>query len=225
MALTFDQERHEYTLDQVVVPSVTQVLRASGLIDFSGIPEGILEAAQRRGTIVHQAAHYYNEHDLDVGEFIGNYPKYAPYLLSWIALMESGRLQTHFCEYRVASRKHRYAGTIDWLGEFDGHGALIDFATGDPDDCAKHYQTAGYLTAALEWQDQDPRLAAFFAEHPVVRRYSVRLKKDGKLPTPHPYKDPRDHARFLTLVGARRIVEEERGALKAWTDAWMTEAA
>jgi hypothetical protein len=161
VSLTFDRDSHTYTLDGEIVPSVTQVLRASGLVDFSKIPEGVLAAAQLRGTKVHAAIHYYNEQDLDVGEFMGTFPAYAGYLQSWIALMESGRLKTCLCEHRVASRKHRYAGTIDWLGEFDGRGALLDFATGDPEDVAKDLQTAAYHAAAVEWAAVDEPLRAF----------------------------------------------------------------
>ena len=35
MRLTFAPDTHTYTLDGAIVPSVTQVLRASGLIDYS----------------------------------------------------------------------------------------------------------------------------------------------------------------------------------------------
>jgi hypothetical protein len=216
MGLTFDPETHTYTLDGLVVPSVTQVLRASGLVDFGSIPPTLLDAAQLRGTKVHQAVQYFNEHDLDVGEFCGTFPAYAGYLQSWIALFASGRLKTCLCERRVASRKHRYAGTIDWLGEFDGRGALIDFATGDPEDVAKDLQTAAYHAAAVEWQSADRELGAFIAAHPILARYSVRLKKDGRLAAITPYQDPRHLSEFITLVSARRIVEARKGDVAAW---------
>lgn len=225
MNLIFDAKAHTYTLDGVVLPSVTQVLRASGLIDFSGIPAAVLASAQSRGTKVHSAVHYYNENDLDVGEFVGTFPDYAGFLQSWIALAETGRLKPYRCEYRVVSRKHRYAGTIDWIGEFDGKGAILDFATGDPEDVAKHLQTAGYECAAREQALEDLNLAAFFKIHPSIGRYSVRLKKDGGLPTPHPYRDPRDLSKFLALVTARHIVEQEKGPAQAWMDAWLRDAA
>ena len=74
--LTFDPLAHRYVLDGERLPSVTQILQASGLINFSKIPQPILIAARDRGSAVHQAAHYYNEGDLDVAEFEQDFPEY-----------------------------------------------------------------------------------------------------------------------------------------------------
>jgi hypothetical protein len=218
VSLEFDPVDHVYTLDGLVLQSVTQILKVSGLIDFSHIPERILLAALERGRKVHQAIHYLNENDLDLAQFNSDFPKYAGYVESWRALLSSGRLKTVLCEHRVASRRHRYAGTIDWVGEFDGKGAILDFATGDPEDAAKFLQTAGYDAAAREWANEpgEDVLKDFYQRHRIVERYGVRLKKDGKLPTPERYKDPRNHSEFLALVDARRVVEMYRGEARAW---------
>ncbi len=213
--LTFDAPSHVYTLDGIIVPSVTGILQASGLIDFSGIPEAILDAARLRGTRVHEAVHFFNEDDLDVEAFRDDFPTYAGYLDGWLSF----RQQRHFVpvvnECRIASRRHQLAGTLDCLGELDGEAVLLDYATGDPLDVSKDYQTAAYLGLALEWAqepDGDPRLADFFARHPLVRRYAVALKKTGTFAL-HPFNDPADFRKFLTLVEARRIVTARRGQL------------
>lgn len=224
-ALTFEADPHIYTLDGVRVRSVTGILRKVGLINFDGIPTHILEAAQLRGTRVHQAIHYYNEHDLDVAQFCTDFPAYAGYLQSWILLMASGRFVTHFCEHRVASRRPRYAGTFDWLGLVDGHAAIVDFATGHPNDAAKHLQTAGYVMAAREWAHEfgeDP-LKAFIDAHPFIARYSVRLNKAGTLPTPYPYRDPRDYATFRLIADTLAVVDEAKPKSQPWD--WQQEAA
>jgi PD-(D/E)XK nuclease superfamily protein len=89
--LTFDPVGHRYALEGVGLPSVTQVLQAVGIIDFSGIPQPILLAARDRGSAVHAAAHYYNENDLDVEAFAAEFPGYWPYLEAWITFRrESG---------------------------------------------------------------------------------------------------------------------------------------
>jgi hypothetical protein len=216
MALEFCQSSHVYTLDSQVVPSVTGVLRASGIIDFSQAPSDMLAAALERGTVVHKALHYHAERDLDVSQFEADFPDYAGYLRSGLSFLGRRDVVPVLLEHRVASRKHRVAGTIDFLGEMSGHGALIDWATGDPRDSGKSLQTAAYHGLALEWASEDPQLAAFIARHKVVRRYSVRLKKDGSLPQPTPYTDPFDYSQFLTLVSARRIVEQHKGEVAAW---------
>lgn len=210
--LTFEEPTHVYHLDGVRVPSVTGILRQSGVVDFSKVPAYILAAAQARGTRVHAAVHYWNENDLDVGQFVAEFPDDAGYLLSWMRLVESGRLQPVLCEHRVAAPTYGYAGTIDWLGLFDGHAAILDFATGDPVDCAKDLQTAGYVIAAKEWAAQPDQavLRDFLAKHTFIARYSVRLWRDGRLPGLQRYTDPRHLTEFLTLMSAYRIVEARK---------------
>jgi hypothetical protein len=211
-ALVFDEKPHTYHVDGERYISVTEALRETGAVDFSGVPPYILAAAQLRGTVVHQAVHYWNENDLDVQQFAADCPEYLGYLESWMGLVESGRLRSLLCEHRVASRRHRFAGTIDWLGEFDGDAALLDFATGDPDDCAKHWQTAAYVVAAQEWAQEpaEDRLRAFVQSHPFIARYSIRLKKSGALPSVQRYTDPRHTSEFLTLLSAHRLVANRR---------------
>jgi len=206
--LTFDATVHRYTLDDVVVPSVTQILKASGLIDFSGIPESILEAARVRGTTVHQAIHFLNEGDLDFDQFRADFPAYVGYVEAWLSFVSQRNFLPVLNEHRIASRRHQIAGTFDTIGLLDGHCALVDYATGRPEDVSKDLQTAGYLGLALEWAeepDADPRLRQVLQQCPVIKRYAVALRKDGTFQF-CPYSDPTDFRKFLTLVEAQHIV-------------------
>jgi hypothetical protein len=211
--LTFEPLAHVYELDGARVLSVTQTLKFAGLVDFSRIPQPILLAAQARGTAVHKAAHYWLEGDFDVEEFSASFPEYAGYLHSLMALFASGRLKTVACERRVASRKYQYAGALDWIGEFDGVGAILDWATGAPADVSKDLQLAAYEGAAREWATggDDPELAVFFGSHQRIRRVAVRLMKDGALPKLEPYTNPRHFREFTTLLSACHIVAGRRG--------------
>jgi len=209
--LTFDPLPHRYALDGVVVPSVTGILKAAGLIDFSHIPPMTLEAARIRGTIVHSALHYLNEKDLDVEQFYTDFPAYAGYVQAWGSFCAQRNFVPVLNEHRVASRRHLVAGTIDCLGELDGVGVLLDFATGRAEDAAKYLQTAGYHGLALEWAKDDPPLAAFLSRHPYIKRYAVELKKDGTF-TLEAYTNAGDFREFLTLRSALGIVEKYRGA-------------
>src|SRR6185436_17565531 len=134
MSLTFDDATHTYTLDGVIVPSVTGILKASGLIDFTGIPESILEAARVRGTTVHQAIAFYNDGDLDLELFEHDFPDYVGYLEGWLSFCRQRNFTPILNECRIASRRHQIARTIDCLGELDGEAVLIDYATGRPQD-------------------------------------------------------------------------------------------
>jgi hypothetical protein len=210
--LTFDEPTHTYLLDDVPVVSVTGVLKRAGLIDFSSIPNGILETARARGTVVHRAVHYYNENDLDVDRFVQDFPDCAGYLHAWIAFTEQRHFRAVLNERRVASRRHQIAGTADCFGLLDEHPVILDFATGRPQDVAKDLQTAAYYALATEWAagEDDPELAAFLAKtRGVLRRYGVALRKDGTFSL-DPYTNPSDLREFLTLLDAQQIVARRR---------------
>src|SRR5262252_506152 len=122
--LTFDAAAHVYELDGEIVPSVTQILTRAGLIDFSHLPGYVREAALERGRVVHQAIHYWNEHDLDVEAFGRSFPQYAGYLDAWRSFCDQRAFVAVLNERRIASRRHRVAGTLDCLGTLDRVGVL-----------------------------------------------------------------------------------------------------
>lgn len=208
MALLFNADRHEYWLDGALLPSTTQILRESGLVRFDGIPAFILEAARTRGSAVHQLCHFANEDDLDWSSVDD---AYRPYLEAWMRYREERRLRVLLCEHRIASRRHRVTGTLDLLCEIDGDGWLIDYKTGDPEHVAADFQTAAYLGLALEWAEEDPRIAEVLAQHRRWRRGAVRLMKTGSFRFIE-YTDVRDFTRFQTLAAAWHI-RNERGAI------------
>src|SRR4051812_25371002 len=113
--LVFHADSHVYELDGEVVPSVTGVLKASGLINFDHIPPRVLEAALARGNTVHRAIHYWNEKDLDVDVFRCNFPPYAGYLNAWINFCAQRSFTAVLNEHRIVSRRHGVAGTLDCL--------------------------------------------------------------------------------------------------------------
>jgi hypothetical protein len=209
--LTFDAATHTYRKDgRPAWQSVTQVLKRAGLFDWMvAVPEPLLTRARLRGTAVHAAIHYWNENDFDLDDFRDRYPDIAGYVDAWVAFCAQQPFVPALCEYWIYSARYDLAGTIDCLGTLAGQAALVDFATGDPADVAKHLQTAAYLLVAREWATEDPALEAFFAAHPVVRRYAVQLRPDGTYRL-NPYSDPADTRHFLALVEAQRIVDSYR---------------
>lgn len=213
--LALEDATHVYTLDGERLPSVTGILQASRLIDFSQVPTGILEAARRRGTTVHRAIHFYNERDLDVEAFGRDFPECAPYLQGWIAFCDQRHYLPLVNEHRVASRRHRVAGTLDSLGVLDGRAVLLDFATGRPQDVMKNLQTAAYYGLALETQAEDRHLRDFFERYPTVGRAAVALHRDGSF-TLEPYTEPTDYREFLALVTAFHVVAKHRP--RAWRE-------
>ncbi len=210
--LTFDPAGHVYTLDGVQVPSVTGILKACGLIDFSRIPSHILDAARERGTVVHAAVHALNDRDLDISRFVADFPEYAGYLKAWQSFLTQRNFVPVLNEHRVASCRYQLAGTIDCLGWLDGAAVLLDFATGRPHDVAKNLQTSAYQALAAEWaRDGDIELQRFLGQsNGALRRFAVSLRRDGSFRL-EGYADHSDFRKFRTLREAQQIVDEHRG--------------
>ncbi len=224
--LTFDAVTHTYRLHGAPVPSVTQVLRASGYIAFyqdllEQIAEGTLPAvdgvhalvarrarldeARDRGQRVHAALHYLLENDLDDASIDDGIRGY----------LESGRqylaahvLEVCRAEMRVVSERHGYAGTLDLLAVHRDDRLFVgDFKSGEPDIVAADLQLAAYVGALLEMGATDPALGAALRAHgPLIRRRSIRLFKDGRIARESLYSDPRDYPTFL---GALALVHDQ----------------
>ncbi len=216
-ALEFDRGTHRYTLNGVVVPSVTQVLRCTGYIRFDGVPEHVLETARERGRRVHQALHFLAEGDLDpstVDELDRGYMESA---LLYIAHRVR---RVHAAELRVWSTRYGCAGTLDLLADHDdGVLSIDDFKTGQPDDVAADLQTAAYLGFLREMAGDGTNGSphAWIATQPVVHRRSIRLFGDGREARETLYPAARDFGRFLTALS---VVNDQRAlpAPLAWDD-------
>jgi hypothetical protein len=160
--LTFEPIKHEYKLDGRILPSVTTVLKGTGMIDFSMIPQNVLQAAAHRGTAVHQALHYWDDGELDESTLD---PVIVPYVDAGKRFYSESRFEVAHVEQRVFDAVHGYAGTLDRTGTFpDGSMAVVDWKTG------------------ILMPGHALQLAAYAAclEHPRrYRRIAVQLKDDG----------------------------------------------
>jgi hypothetical protein len=152
-ALVFEELTHTYTLDGERLPSVTQILQRADAINFEHIPPTIRERALERGTAVHKAVHYYNEHDLDVDAFRETFPEYAPYLDAWIKFLDvSGFRFVTIDELGSTSHVRRYAVQLRKDATF----------VVEPYTHPTHY--AEFLTLLRAQQIVDRRRAVGYAE-------------------------------------------------------------
>lgn len=236
--LQFDPADHVYRLNGVVVPSVTQVLRAQGYVDFyrdltDKIAEGQLSAsdgcyaliqrgkrleeARSRGQRVHNALHYLLEDDLD-SESLDEETRL--YLYSGQQYLEQFITKVYRAEFRVWSLRHHCAGTLDLLAvHADGRLFIGDFKTGSPDDVAADLQTSAYLGFALEMASADDELRAELrARGPVIHRRSIRLWKDGRIATETLYTDHRDFTKFLNALSVVHDQARRPRPVLEWDD-------
>lgn len=169
MNIEFNAERHEYRVNGLIVPSVTQVLSSVGLPDLSGIPAELLEWKAGLGSAVHKATELDDLGDLDeesldlaIKPYLEAYRKFK---------IESGFVPLGM-EEAVYSKKYGFAGRLDRVGFF-GHKSilsLIDYKTGLVDVKTVGPQTSGYQTGWNEANETKDHIKA---------RYALKLNKDA----------------------------------------------
>lgn len=143
--LTFDPVRHEYRFNGLIVPSVTKILEAVGISDFSGIPEYNLEYARIRGTMAHKATALDDMGELDEDSLD---PVIIPYVEAWRKFKEEFAFVPLLIEHPIYHPIYGYAGTLDRTGnienDFDRE-ILLDIKTG-----TIYMESVGPQTAAYE---------------------------------------------------------------------------
>ena len=165
--ILFDDQTHTYAVNGRIVPSVTQILEAEGISDFSRVPPEVLTAAKLRGTAVHKATEYLDQGRLDwttVSDEVANY------LSAWMRFKTECGVQILDIEQRVYSPTG-YAGTIDRTLMMDGVHWLMDIKTGNPTRAAA-IQTAAYQYA--------------YKSQEYGRRAAIQISADGTYRI-HPY--------------------------------------
>ena len=160
--LEFNASIHRYRLDGRILPSVTQVLKGVGMIDFSMIPQVVLQEAASRGTAVHRALHYLDDGDLDEASVE---PELTPYIQAYRDFCAQSGFTVALVEHRVYHPTFMYAGTLDRTGGFpDKSLAVLDVKTGMP------FPAHGLQLAAYAACLKHPRM---------YRRISLYLNEDG----------------------------------------------
>ena len=81
--IVFNEQTHEYIVDDKKYPSVTQILDLLTYTEFANIDKGVLETASRRGTAIHEATE-----NLDYGGYAEVDAETEPYVqATWTSLV------------------------------------------------------------------------------------------------------------------------------------------
>lgn len=139
--LVFEPIEHKYFFRGNEIPSVTTIIKRSGLVD----ERFFNEEGRIRGTAAHEAIHLSVHNILDENNL---HEIILPYFIQWKRFMAESKFlpEKKFCEGCYYNSVYRYAGKIDLFGKLNGRWALIEVKTGD--DTTAHLQTAAY--AAFE---------------------------------------------------------------------------
>jgi hypothetical protein len=164
----FREDTHQYFLDGVEFPSVTQICRFISREKNDKAPPHLLEAAADRGRRVHEYCMLY---DYDALEEVDS--DCVGYVKAYQAFLRDYRVVAWwFVEKPSANADLGFAGTIDRYGWIDGEFCLVDIKTSSVVDVdSLSAQLCGYaLLINNESYSRPPR---------VDRCWGVQLKKDG----------------------------------------------
>jgi hypothetical protein len=170
--LIFKPETHEYFVDGIRYPSVTQVLN-EWILTYSGyvntitdvvIGKEVFEAAQDFGSAIHLAIKYLLTTGLN---WDGLDPSLIPPLKQFEQWRKDIDLEVLNCEEPMFSQRYGYAGTPDIIAGSKNGLVLVDIKTGD----------YGRIEAQVAAYEQ------LYREHVGVRRSIEKrvlyLPKDG----------------------------------------------
>jgi hypothetical protein len=182
----------------MVVPNVTRII--GDLYDWSLVPAEALEHKRQIGSAVHSAIELDLRDDLDISTVDS---QAEGYFEAWRRFRLEKRFNCCLSECWIASRRFRYAGTLDLAGDMDGSDVLIDAKTTDTSHPGSTLQTAAYLHAASEM--------GYMPAH--AKRFALYLRPNGAYRLePHPYKN--DFTVFLSCL-SRYNWQVYRGLIKA----------
>lgn len=158
---TFREEDHTYWLDNVCLPSVTQILHDLGLVNGTYFTP---EHADR-GTRVHRATEFFDETGTDDPELDTDI---AGYLEGWKKFRDETGFTPEHIEVPFYSRSG-FAGTIDRIGRTHAvNPVLLDIKSGAPANWHR-FQLSAYALLTREYLNVS-----------VWELWAVHLSRDGK---------------------------------------------
>lgn len=170
-----------YRIDGRRVPSVTEVLKMGGWIDFSGVDPAVLSRAAARGTFVHEASELIDEDDLDWSTV----PReWEGYVRAYADFRQASDLEIVASEEIVRNEAYRYCGQLDRRGTLRGRPCIVDIKTSYQPSDTWGIQIAGYA-ATFKGVSHD--------------RYALWLRRDGTYRL-IPYTHQDDERLFLSTA-------------------------
>lgn len=145
VAYQFDESKHAYySSTGLLIPSVTQILKAGGYINFDGVRVGVLERKRQLGTLVHKLTEIY-----DQGENLDEYEipdVVIPYCEGWANFRVDSGFIPNRIEHRMIGEVHSmcYGMCLDVDGWMDGDYYIFEKKCGTSESPVWGLQTAAY---------------------------------------------------------------------------------
>lgn len=200
MTLLFDPGLHQYQLDGVLVPSVTEILEPITRDSYRGVDPDVLARAAWLGRAVHRLIELDSHSELDEDALD---LELVPYLRMWRHFRATSGFVPVLSEARVHSRRYGYAGTLDLFGTKVNRLALIDAKRTALVPRSVGPQTAGYELALRESHPDVVATAAkavgwTHSTPPPIDRYALHLTPERWRLERQP--DPADARVFLACA-------------------------
>lgn len=177
MKIDFNAEKHEYTVDGVKVPSVSEILSPLSAERYKEIDRWTLDSAADRGKRIHKACELIDyganpEADDDIAGYVLAYQNFL-----WEHEVDWLMCETILAYTRFDGEGPLYAGTVDRFGIVDGKPTVVDIKTYA--SLSTDAQLAASCQTALYRDAVDQQMSKYFATWDVERRAILHLKKDG----------------------------------------------
>ena len=222
-------DTHQYLVDGIIVPSVSQLTAYALKEDMSAIPEATLNKAAEFGTHVHELIEDY-ESGLSTYQFAQKGD--AEILDGWIELVKENKIETLMMENIVHTED--YAGRYDIIGMVNGEETLIDIKTNSvyPKDHLE-VQMGLYLNAmskdmpcACAWYNKTKGTWQLKKVFPISREKAqeiIEAHKEGKEPpvlheigVAEELYTPEETAKIKAFYALKKEVEEIEKKRKEW---------
>lgn len=141
-------DKHEYFVDGVLTPGVTEILRDVGIAKQGAAPTLALERAGKFGYAVHVACQLWDDGVLDLATL--SIP-IVPYLEAWREFISDNKAQVVETERVVYSRKWGYCGTLDRVLKIKKRLVLVDIKTSAAVPAFTALQLVAYKVA---WEEE-----------------------------------------------------------------------
>lgn len=163
--LSFDDTTHTYTLNGLVIPSVSSIMEPLSSAKYAGISEKTLNRAADKGTSVHNAIENWIKFGIEDIQ-----PEHRGYFDGFLEWWEkSGPIIVVGSEVRMYHKLMRYGGTIDLLAYIGDELTLVDY---------KSTSALSDMTCGVQLEAYGQGLASHGIQ--VQRKKILHLKKDGK---------------------------------------------
>lgn len=182
MKIDFDEEKHEYSVNGVKIPSVSEILAPLSAERYSELNPWMVKAAAARGTAIHEACEL-----IDYGCEPDEDPDIDGYLVAYQSFLLDHDVKWSMIERivyynRAENELPLYCGTVDRYGLIDGVPTLVDIKTyaslSTDAQLAASCQTILYLDAIEEVAERylaDEFIESIGSQHRAI----LHLRKDG----------------------------------------------